>query len=442
VNVVVIDDELNIRKTLAIFFESEGHHVVTVSNPDDALAETSQRSFDLALVDLRLGTSSGLDLIPKLLAASPWLKIVVITAFASIDTAVEAIKRGAVDYLPKPFTPAQLQLVISKVTQVRSLEQKINSLQETLRMTDADLHVDSASAVMQRAIELARDVADSEATVLLKGESGTGKSMLAKWIHQQSPRHSKPFGVVSCPSLSADLLESELFGHVKGAFTGAVRDQLGRVATCEGGTLLLDEIGDLPLPLQPKLLRFLQDREYERLGEGITRKADLRVIAATSMDLSSAAKEGRFREELLYRLNVFEISLPALRERKEDVPGLAEQYLAFFARQNHRQLTGLTDEALQCLRNYSWPGNVREFRNVIERAVILCKSEQVDVYHLPPNLSGTQPQVSIGDPVPIERIEELHIRRVLASTQSLEEAAQILGIDTATLWRRRKQYGI
>jgi two-component system, NtrC family, response regulator AlgB len=442
VNVVVIDDELNIRKTLSIFFESEGHHVVTVSNPDDALAETGQRSFDLALVDLRLGTSSGLDLIPKLLAASPWLKIVVITAFASIDTAVEAIKRGAVDYLPKPFTPAQLQLVISKVTQVRSLEQKINSLQETLRMSDADLHVDSASAVMQRAIKLARDVADSEATVLLKGESGTGKSMLAKWIHQQSPRHSKPFGVVSCPSLSADLLESELFGHVKGAFTGAVREQLGRVATCEGGTLLLDEIGDLPLPLQPKLLRFLQDREYERLGEGITRKADLRVIAATSMDLSSAAKEGRFREELLYRLNVFEISLPALRERKEDVPGLAEQYLAFFARQNHRQLTGLTDEALQCLRNYSWPGNVREFRNVIERAVILCRSEQVDVHHLPPNLSGTQPQVSIGDPVPIERIEELHVRRVLASTKSLEEAAQILGIDTATLWRRRKQYGI
>jgi two-component system, NtrC family, response regulator AlgB len=442
VNVVIIDDELNIRKTLAIFFESEGHHVVAVSNPDDALAETSQRSFDLALVDLRLGTSSGLDLIPKLLVSSPWLKIVVITAFASIDTAVEAIKRGAVDYLLKPFTPAQLQLVISKVTQVRSLEQKINSLQETLRMSDADLHVDSASAVMQRAIKLARDVADSEATVLLKGESGTGKSMLAKWIHQQSSRHSKPFGVVSCPSLSAELLESELFGHVKGAFTGAVRDQLGRVATCEGGTLLLDEIGDLPLLLQPKLLRFLQDREYERLGEGITRKADLRVIAATSMDLSLAVKQGRFREELLYRLNVFEIPLPPLRERTEDIPGLAERFLAFFAHQNHRQLIGFTEHALQCLSNYSWPGNVREFRNVIERAVILCKTERVDVCHLPPSLSGTQPQVSIGDPIPIERIEELHIRRVLASTASLEEAAQILGIDTATLWRRRKQYGI
>jgi two-component system, NtrC family, response regulator AlgB len=441
-NVLVIDDEQNIRKTLAIYFESEGHHVVAVSNPEDALTEVGQRSFDLALVDLRLGASSGLDLIPKLLSVASWLKIVVITAFASIDTAVEAIKRGAVDYLPKPFTPAQLQLMINKVSQVRSLEQKISSLQETLRLSDADLNVNSSSAVMQRAINLARDVADSEATVLLKGESGTGKSMFAKWIHQQSPRHTKPFGVVSCPSLSTELLESELFGHVKGAFTGAVRDQLGRVATCEGGTLFLDEIGDLPMPLQPKLLRFLQDHEYERLGEGKSRKANLRMIAATSIDLSAAVKQGRFREELLYRLNVFEIVLPPLRERTEDIPSLAEQFLAFFARQNHRQVLGFTEEALRSLQNYSWPGNVREFKNAIERAVILCKSDQIDSHHLPQTLSGTQPQVTIGDFVSIERIEELHIRRVLASTKSLDEASAILGIDTATLWRRRKQYGI
>jgi NtrC-family two-component system response regulator AlgB len=441
-NILVIDDELNIRKTLSLFFEAEGQTVFAVSNPDDALTEASRRSFDLALLDLRLGTSSGLDLIPKLLATSPWLKIVVITAYASIDTAVEAIKRGAADYLPKPFTPAQLQLVLSKVSHVRSLEQKVNSLQETLRQSDAEIRLDSVSAAMQRAIQLARDVADSEATVLLVGESGTGKSLLAKLIHQWSPRRSKPFGVVSCPSLSTDLLESELFGHVKGAFTGAVHDQPGRIATCDGGTLLLDEIGDLPLPLQPKLLRFLQEREYERLGEGTTRKADLRVMAATSIDLQAAVKQGRFREELLYRLNVFEISLPSLRERAADIPALAEQFLAFFARQNHRQLLGFTEDALRVLCAYSWPGNVREFRNAIERAVILCKSDYVDVHHLPEGLSHSQMPVSLGDPVPIEKIEELHIRRVLASTKSLEEASQILGIDTATLWRRRKQYGI
>jgi NtrC-family two-component system response regulator AlgB len=441
-NVLIIDDELNIRKTLSLFFEAEGQTVFAVSNPDDALTEASQRSFDLALLDLRLGTSSGLDLIPKLLATSPWLKIVVITAYASIDTAVEAIQRGAADYLPKPFTPAQLQLVLSKVSHVRSLEQKVTSLQETLRQSDAELRLDSESAAMQRAIKLAQDVADSEATVLLVGESGTGKSLLAKLIHQWSPRRSKPLGVVSCPSLSTDLLESELFGHVKGAFTGAVHDQLGRIATSDGGTLLLDEIGDLPLPLQPKLLRFLQDREYERLGEGMTRKADLRVMAATSIDLQAAVKQGRFREELLYRLNVFGISLPPLRERAADIPALAEQFLAFFARQNHRQILGFTEDALRLLCTYSWPGNVREFRNAIERAVILCKSDYVDVHHLPEGLSRSQPPVSLGDPVPIEKIEELHIRRVLAATKSLEEASQILGIDTATLWRRRKQYGI
>lgn len=441
-NILVVDDELNIRKTISIFFEADGHAVTAVSNPDDALAEAGQKSFDLALVDLRLGTSSGLDLIPRLLSAEPWLKIVVITAYASIDTAVEAIKRGATDYLPKPFTPAQLKLVADKVSHVRSLEQKLSSLQETLRQNQPDMLLKTGSVPMQKALELARDVSGGDTTVLLRGESGTGKSLLARRIHDWSHRQSKPFGVVSCPSLSPELLESELFGHAKGAFTGAVRDQPGRVATCEGGTLFLDEIGDLPLPLQPKLLRFLQEREYERIGEGITRKADIRVIAATSLDLEAAAKAGRFREELLYRLNVFEITLPPLRERSHDILLFAEQFLAFFARQNHRRILGFTEEARQALQGCSWPGNIRELRNVVERTVILCRAEMVDVAHLPLNLTPAQPPVNLGDPVPIEKIEELHIRRVLANTKSLDEAAEVLGIDTATLWRRRKQYGI
>jgi NtrC-family two-component system response regulator AlgB len=291
-------------------------------------------------------------------------------------------------------------------------------------------------------VALARDVAASDATVLVRGESGTGKSMLARLIHQWSPRQSQPFGVVSCPSLSPELLESELFGHVKGSFTGAVRDQAGRIAACDGGTLFLDEIGDLPLTLQPKLLRFLQDREYERIGEGITRKADLRVITATSVDLETAMKDGRFREELLYRLNVFEITLPPLRERPQDIRLLSDQFLLFFARQNHRPLLGFSEEARLVLDRYVWPGNVRELRNAIERAVILCKTDMIEPSHLPLNLSPVLPPVNLGDPVPIDKIEELHIRRVLAATKSLEEAAEVLGIDTATLWRRRKQYGI
>jgi NtrC-family two-component system response regulator AlgB len=441
-NILVVDDELNIRKTVSIFFAAEGHSVTGVSNADDALVEANKSSFDMALVDLRLGTTSGLDLIPRLMAAAPWLKIVVITAYASIDTAVEAIKRGAIDYLPKPFTPEQLKLVADKISHVLSLEQRLNSLQERLLQSNPEVLPESSSVAMQRALELARDVAQSDATVLIRGESGTGKSMLARLIHQGSSRQKKPFGVVSCPSLSAELLESELFGHVKGAFTGAMRDQAGRISASEGGTIFLDEIGDLPLPLQPKLLRFLQDREYERIGEGITRKADIRVIAATSLDLDAATKAGRFREELLYRLNVFEITLPPLRERPQDIRGLSDQFLGFFAGQNHRKLIGFTEEARQVIESYPWPGNVRELRNVIERAVILCKSDRVDAAHLPLTLTPAQPAVQLGDPVPIEKIEELHIRRVLAGTRSLEEAAEVLGIDTATLWRRRKQYGI
>jgi NtrC-family two-component system response regulator AlgB len=251
-----------------------------------------------------------------------------------------------------------------------------------------------------------------------------------------------PFGVLSCPSLSPELLESELFGHVKGAFTGAIRDNPGRIAACEGGTLLLDEIGDLPLPLQPKLLRFLQDREYERVGDYTTRRADVRVLAATNIDLEKALEAGTFREDLLYRLNVIQIEVPPLRERRADIKAIAERLLLFFSRANHRQLLAFTDEALQALLDYGWPGNVRELRNVIERAAILCPSAQVGIEYLPEKLRSSPSSPRIGDPVKLEKIEEEHIRRVLAGSRSLQEAADILGIDQATLWRRRKEYGI
>ena len=263
INVLVVDDESNIRKTLAICLEAEGHHVTAVGNFQDAVAEASRRTFHMAFVDLRLGTASGLDLIPVLLSGSPWMKIVVITAYASIDTAVEAMRRGATDYIPKPFTPAQVLLAVRKVEEVRTLEQKVAALREDLERTAPEVRFSSDSPAMQRAMEIARQVAPTDAAVLLRGESGTGKTVLARAIHGWSRRSGKPFGVVSCPSLPPELLTSELFGHVKGAFTGAVRDNPGRIAACEGGTLFLDEIGDLPLPLQPKLLRFLQDQEYE-----------------------------------------------------------------------------------------------------------------------------------------------------------------------------------
>jgi len=441
-NILVVDDEVNVRRVLSLALEADGHRVAGVGNVADALAENSRQSFDLAFVDLRLGVDDGLDLIPSLLAAAPWIKVIVITAYASIDTAVEAMRRGALDYIPKPFTPAQIRLAVGKAFALRALEHKLAALQDDLGQARPETDFSSVEPIMQRAIALARQAAESEATILLCGDNGTGKTVLARAIHGWSRRADKPMGVVSCPGFSAELLESELFGHVKGAFTGAVRENPGRVSLCEGGTLLLDEIGDLPLPLQPKLLRFLQDREYERVGDPRTLRADVRILAATNVNLETAVREGRFREDLFYRLNVIPILVPPLRERPADVVPLAERLLIFFARANHRSIAGFTEEAKLALTHYAWPGNVRELSNAVERAVILSRADRIGPEGLGMTRPAGEPATQIGDPVPIDRIEELHIRRVLASAKSLQEAAEILGIDQATLWRRRKQYGL
>ena len=441
-NFLIIDDEANIRKMLAVCLEAEGYSVTAVGNVEDALAEAAGQSFDIAFVDLRLGADSGLDLIPALLATSPWIKVIVITAYASIDTAVEAVKRGATDYIAKPFTPTQVRLAVRKVLDIRALEQKVLSLGEDLRRAHFDADFSSRSASMTRAVNLARQVAPSETTILIRGESGTGKTVLARAIHTWSQRAMMPFSVVSGPSLSSELLESELFGHVKGAFTGAVRDNPGRISMCDRGTLLLDEIGDLSLSLQAKLLRFVQDRSYERLGDYTTRHADVRIIAATNIDLEKSVREGRFREDLYYRLNVIQIEIPPLRERPADILTLAQGLLGFFGRGCHKTVAGFTDEATRLLQSYHWPGNIRELRNVIERAVILCPGNLIGADYLPESLFSVHRAIRVGDPVPLDKIQEEHIRRILASARTLQEAAELLGIDQATLWRRRKQYGI
>jgi NtrC-family two-component system response regulator AlgB len=248
--------------------------------------------------------------------------------------------------------------------------------------------------------------------------------------------------VVSCPAIPQDLLESELFGHAKGAFTGAVRDYPGRIAACEGGTLFLDEIADITAPVQAKLLRFIQDKEYERLGESVSRRADVRIVAATNADLELMVSEGRFREDLFYRLNVISLTVPPLRERREDIPAMAKDFLAYFGKTNHKRISGFTGEALQALQDHTWPGNVRELRNAVERAVILSSGETIDTNDILENTHRSPTSISLGDTVPLTAVEEQHIRRVLAKASSLQEAADILGIDQATLWRRRKTYGI
>ncbi len=441
--VLVVDDEINVRKTLAMSLEADGHAVVAVSNAADAVGEAARQAFDLAFVDLRLGLTLGLDLIPELRAQSPWIQVVIITAHGSIDTAVETMRRGAADYLTKPFTPAQVRLVLERVARVRALVQRAAGLQEEADPQGGGASLESGSPAMRRAVQLARHAAASPTTLLVRGESGTGKGVLARAVHGWSDRASGPFATISCPTLSQQLLESELFGHAKGAFTGAVRDNPGRVAACDGGTLFLDEIGDLPLPLQPKLLRFIQDREYERVGEARTRRADVRLVTATNVDLEAAVREGRFREDLLYRINVVRVDLPPLRDRREDIPGLAERFLRELARR--RPILGFTDAAMAALTAYRWPGNVRELRNIVERAVILCEDDCVGTEHVSEvlgNTVGRGESVAVGDPVTLDRVEETHIRRILAASHSLQGAADILGIDLATLWRRRKKYGI
>jgi two-component system, NtrC family, response regulator AlgB len=441
-NILVVDDEANIRKTLTLFLESRGHQVKSAGSFSSALDEAVMTRYDLALIDLRLGTDNGLDLVQPLKRSCPWMKIVVITAYASIETAVEAMRRGAADYITKPFTPSRLQLVTEHIAAVCESENHA----ESFRDSPDELHPDEAllskDPAMRRTIELSRQVAASEAVVLIQGHSGTGKSVLARAIHRMSNRAQKPFGVVSCPTLSQDLLESELFGHVKGSFTGAVRDNPGRVAACDGGTLFLDEIGDLPLAIQPKLLRFIQEREYERVGDHVTRKADVRIITATNTDLREAVTAGRFREDLYYRLNVFQIDIPTLAERPNDIEPLAENMLAEFNALNRKALSGFTDEVLRIFREHQWPGNIRELRNVIERAVILGNDGMIGIDLLPGTMTSIKMPLRIGDPVSLDAIEEQHIRRVLAETSSLQDAAAILGIDQATLWRKRKQLGI
>jgi NtrC-family two-component system response regulator AlgB len=439
--ILIVDDELNIRKTLSMCLEADGHDVYAVSNAEDTLAEVARRSFDIVFLDLRIGSANGLDLIPPLLSAAPWLKIVVITAHASIDTAVEAMRRGATDYLPKPFTPAQVSMAAQKAASLRQLEQRLDALQDSA-MQEGPIEIRSEAPAMQAVYAQAEQVAHSNAAVLIRGENGTGKTLLARAIHQWSPRASKPMAVVSCPSLSTTLLESELFGHVKGAFTSAVKDNPGRIAKCEGGTLFLDEIGDMPAELQAKMLRFLQDKEYERVGDTVTRKADVRVITATNVNLDEAVRQGRFREDLLYRLNVVEINIPPLRNRKEDILLMAEGMLAQFALRDNKRISGFSEAARQALLAHDWPGNVRELRNVIERATIFCTGDLIGPEHLPGAMQEMKLAPAVGDLTTLEQIEEQHIRRVLASTKSLQEAADILGIDQATLWRRRKKYGI
>jgi NtrC-family two-component system response regulator AlgB len=442
-NVLVIDDDASLRRTLRTSLEVLGHQAAEARDGAQALELLGRRPFEMALLDLRLAQEQGLDLLPRLLALAPGLQVVVVTAYATIETAVEAMRRGAFDYLPKPFTPDQLRVVLDRIGRMRRLQSQVDDLEEQVRAVVPEADLATREPKMREALDVAFKTAASEAIILLRGESGTGKGVLARAIHARSQRAGGPLVTVHCPSLSAELLESELFGHAQGAFTGAVRDTVGKVSVAEGGTLLLDEIGDLPLPVQPKLLRLLQERCYERVGETQTRASNVRVIAATNRNLEAEIAAGRFREDLFYRLNVIEVTLPPLRERRADLLPLAEHLLRFFARQAGKALSGFSEPTRDALLRHPWPGNIRELRNAIERGAILASGPLVELDHLPSQVGSPapMPQTS-GTPATLDEIEADHIRRTLQVTATIEEAAARLGIDPSTLYRKRKRYGI
>jgi two-component system, NtrC family, response regulator AlgB len=436
--ILVVDDEENIRFALTMCLETDGHKVVAVGTIDAALEETARQAFDLIFLDVRLGTQNGLDYIKTLLEENPWARIVVITAYASVQTAVEAMKLGASDYLSKPFEPSELLHLTRKVAQQRQLERKVEALQKTLGAMDPEADFPTSSPIWRQSLEFAMRVATANAPVLIRGERGTGRGRLARAIHEWSWRAPGPFAAVSFEGQSAEAIEIELFG---------AGDTIGAVAFCHGGTLLLDEIGNMPLRLQPRLAALLRDKEFEKENQFVRRAVDVRVIATTSADLRRAVELGQFREDLLMALSITQIDIPPLRQRPEDIPLLAERYLAYLSREHHRPIATLNRDAAFVLKNHQWPGNTRELRNVLEHAVLACDSNLIGLDHLPADLmnataKGKGPTISgyqVGDLVPLEVIEEAHIRQVLASAKTFRRAAAILGLNASALCRKMKR---
>jgi two-component system, NtrC family, response regulator AlgB len=441
--VLIVDDEPSIRKTTRVAVESAGHIATEAANAAKAIKAAETDEFDAIFLDLKLGSDDGLEVLERLMKLRPVPSVIIFTAYANIATAVEAMRRGAFDFIPKPFTPDQIRSILTKVGKARSLERRVQALESDLASEFPPIDLDSAEPAMQRALQVAFRAAETQANILILGLSGTGKSVLAREIHKRSTRREAPFVTVNCPSLSRELLESELFGHTKGSFTGAVAETSGKVAAADGGTLFLDEIGEMPLEIQPKLLRLLQEREYERVGEALPRMADVRVIAATNRDLGAEVKAGNFREDLFYRLNVIAVTVPGLRERPHDLIRLAEGARSYFASRSGKPDIVFSQAVRDAFAGYSWPGNLRELRNVIERAVILAPGSTIELADLPEEFSAERRLDSaVGARVTLRELEAEHIRRILSTSRNLDEAARTLGIDPATLYRKRTKLGL
>ncbi len=439
-NLLVVDDDRNIRKMLVATLEGAGHRVTEAESAERALAALAPGGFELVLTDVRLAGMNGFALLERIKADAPGLPVIMMTAYSSIPHAVEAIKLGAYDYVPKPFSAEHIRRVVARALEMESLRAENSSLKSRIARLVEPAEFLTLGLKSRKLAETAAQVAASDATILLTGESGTGKNLLAHHIHRLSPRRTAPFVEVACTTLSEQLLESELFGHVRGSFTGAIKDKPGRLEAADGGTVLLDEIGDLTPAVQTKLLRFLQDKTFERVGGNETLKIDARIIAATNQNLEEAVRQKRFRDDLYYRLNVIELHVPALRERPSEILPLAEHFVARAAEAHRKPGLKLSDEARAAIGAYLWPGNVRELRNAIERAVILSRGPEIALSDLPDKILAA-PRGSESN-LTLEELERRHIELALEQAVTLEEAAEMLGINVATLWRKRKRYGL
>jgi NtrC-family two-component system response regulator AlgB len=438
--VLVVDDDEAIRRTVRLCLESAGYAVTLAASGEAGLAAARKHPPDLALVDLRLGGMDGLAVTRAIAQETPGAAVILMTAYATIDNAVEAMRAGASDYIAKPFTPAAVKHVVARVLEASRMRQELD---EAERRTTRTL-LQSASPAVEAAYTLAERVATSDATVLVLGETGTGKSVLVRHIHQHSPRAARPFVTVNSATISANLIENELFGHAKGAFTGADQPRAGYVEAAKNGTLFVDEVGDLGRETQGKFLRLLEEREYVRVGDTEPRRSDARIVAATHRDLKAAVTAGSFREDLFYRLNVVTIRLPPLRQRREDIPKLVGAFLASPSRSGRSKAMSTSNEAMAALIAYDWPGNIRELSNVLERASLLANGDVLTPDLLPEEVRSSASATTTfdeGDEA-LEAAERRHIAAVVARHPTLESAAKALGIDASTLYRKRERYGL
>jgi len=442
--ILIVDDEANARAALSEILHDEGFATETAADGFKALGKLEEFQPDVILTDLKMPGLDGIDFMDKAKAAAPGAVFVVMTAFGSISSAVAAVKKGAENYLTKPLEYEQLSAVIERAMEKARLLQETRQLRDRLRERNAFGLIVTHDPKMLEVLELVQQVGPSRASVLISGESGTGKELIAESVHSASTRAQKPFVRLNCAALAEGLLESELFGHERGAFTGAVGRREGRFKQADGGTLFLDEISEISPGTQVKLLRFLQERAFERVGGNETLKVDVRVIAATNKKLQEEIKKGTFREDLFYRLNVVAIELPPLRDRKADVPALATFFLRRYAAENGRTIEEISGEALGRLMSYAWPGNVRELENVIERAVVLCDGSKIEARHLPTTLTP-EAERSGAPPIPGSTIAELEKYAILKTLEqcggSTSKAALLLGISTRKIQYKLHEYG-